>query len=58
MSAASVPEIEQEMAQFAVDIGQNLTNTYVNSECAGAVDLFDLIVVLQCRRFASYFTMS
>lgn len=41
-SSASTPAaIEQEMAQLVVLIGQNLTNTYVNSERAGVINFLN-----------------
>lgn len=40
MSTASAPDIEQEIAQLVVLIGQNLTNTYINSKCTEADDFF------------------
>lgn len=40
MLTASAPEIEQEIAQLLLLIGQNLTNNYINSECTRAEGLF------------------
>ena len=41
MSTASAPEMEQEIAQLLVLIGQNLTNSWINSESTRTEDLFD-----------------
>jgi len=61
MSTGSAPEIEQEIAQLVVEIGQSLTNAYVNSEYAESPISSiwmstECPIPVQCRQFASWFT--
>ncbi|KAF8547944.1 hypothetical protein OG21DRAFT_1501308 [Imleria badia] len=45
MSTGSTPTIEQEIAQLVVEIGQNLTNTYVNISAISFL-LYDVLINL------------
>jgi hypothetical protein len=56
----STGSVEQEMAELVVEIGQDLTNNYVNSEYAepsisSISTSTEYVTAVQCRRFASCF---